>query len=1134
MQSWTLILPQKKEGCGLSVATANRWRRWWSMSSVSQKQPSIRHKLDSRVKNCHGCSSTAAKTTTNRPSHIWTGWHLTTSSPSKPPFASTRSSARTAYSSRQWWRWTATRLLSRWLRPSTISSQWASASTAIAGWWWSHWIVASWPVCSSMLGLGRHWKTSVTRSCSMSWSMSSTAWSKSTMHQRHRARMAWFAWSSRMVAAPFCLIGRPWQIGETCKSSALMNVTAAAILPTAWKKLPHSSTRAMNRAGWTSTASMMSTERKLPSTEAALKPSCKTSRARLCKPRSSSRFRGYAPSPSSTDQALVERQWGLVFSGVSARNSGVLGCWSWHLKLPSTSELFSELANCHKFLHRLWSPSSCWLTIQLRGCLKTCATRWTEARQSASSFTSSRCTPTTQQIFTPADSAPVNQATLVHSPARRPSTCHIAWTTKRLRRSTTSSVALPKVQQEQGQPRRPSSGVDSSTLVWSCLVRITYLARLRSFIKEHLASPEMAERHRRMLQYCSLIYQYSRKAIPRGCFLMTSLGLNDITPGAGYEVGELTPVLQDLLLTYTERLEPPIDCCYTGYRPAHALIATEILNQSEASLVSITGQFLEEMLTGGNFASRHLMDLTMHVFTQRTFLSSSEDDESADTDESAQSGTEDFTEPEVHLFSRRRMKRFSPLVMAILESNDGPKQAVQLALTLCQKAEEFDYYDRAFAWQLLARLLAHTFKQNAIPEEASELLDKILSMSNELLVPTKESDCLQTTAGQPTSGFDAALICIEKALRLPIEIHGKPSTPSKMYVSKGHIFKLMLNIQQQNGCSVDDLKKVIPIASEACKAFGEARKLRQSSWYAFNGEIEVNLAVLERLKKSKVFGQDKKEFVAFLDIENPTIPLEMQEQMSQSTIQYFRDLPQKVEELVDGFHQLESIVKERGPTREPYIRWKESEQHMMFLRSRLYELVERQQDLQLTREQSNHSAYIEHKVRSILFGGYKATVYSSWSNVQDSTLKEIVQQLLKPALQNDLSAVSLLALLRAAVECKDQDHSLDDWPSRHRFEMGWEEGRKWVCLPLLVHAALSTLQEHSQRKVEVFFGSHRPLQQGNAPQLRSDVQLIPSKVLARTGRRNRCFCTGVYDPRHRSGERNPCCDWFLAQSGCLQ
>ena len=266
------------------------------------------------------------------------------------------------------------------------------------------------------------------------------------------------------------------------------------------------------------------------------------------------------------------------------------------------------------------------------------------------------------------------------------------------------------------------------------------LARLQAFIKEHLDSPEMADQHRGMLQYCSLIYQYSHKAIPRGCFLTTYVGLENISPGAGYVVGELTPVLSDLLLTYTEHLEPPIDCCYTGYRPAHALIATEILNQSEASLISITGQFLEDMFTSGNFAIRHLMDLTMYVFTRRTFFSNSDDDEtlSSDDDESEQ----DRREREAHhyVYPGRQGKPFSPLVMAILRSNEGARKAVQLVLTLCQKADESKYYDRAFAWQLLARLFAHKFKLKLIPKEAAMLLGKILSTSNEFWVPTTESD----------------------------------------------------------------------------------------------------------------------------------------------------------------------------------------------------------------------------------------------------------------------------------------------------------------------------------------------------------------------------------------------------------
>ena len=235
----------------------------------------------------------------------------------------------------------------------------------------------------------------------------------------------------------------------------------------------------------------------------------------------------------------------------------------------------------------------------------------------------------------------------------------------------------------------------------------------------------------------------------------------------------------------------------------------------------------------------------------------------------------------------------------------------------------------------------------------------------------------------------------------------------------------MLNIQPRKGCTVDDLKKVIPIAAEACKAFGKARDLRRSSWFAYGGEIEVDLAVLERVKKSKVFGQNTRKFVAFLAVENPTIPSEMQKQMLSSTIQYFRNLPQSVEELVDAFYQWESVIKDRGPTREPYIRWKESEQHMVFLRSRLYDLVERQKDMKLTRQQASSTAYIEHKVRSMLFG-HQATVYSSWSSIPDGALREIVTRLLKPALQTpgDLSGFSLLALLRAAVECKLQDHSL--------------------------------------------------------------------------------------------------------------
>ena len=547
--------------------------------------------------------------------------------------------------------------------------------------------------------------------------------------------------------------------------------------------------------------------------------------------------------------------------------------------------------------------------------------------------------------------------------------------------------------------------------------------RLKKFVKQHVLAPETTETHRKMLYYCSLVYIFSRKAIPCGCFQERQSSV--IRLDQRFEVDELSPIV-NLLLICHEQLDPPSDAVYKGYRPAHALVAREILQQRfdipGHTLSSLCHEFLQDMLQSTDYATRHLMDLTIILFRKRAYSSETAEQED-------DSSSLEFQDHKPEARSRRenvqrkawqRENRYSPLIRTVLapsKVDDSRFNALKLIFSLCQTVIRRERDDTAYVWQLMARLLAYEYQGALIPFEGAVQLSELLGPEahGTELVPFKQDI-------QNVSGCTAALICIKQAIKLI-------SDSSSLHATKGLAYKLMLySCFSRHNCSHNDLSKSVSLAIESCNSYEKAREYDNRNWHAYIGEIEVCITLLEIAKDAEAFqrhevvSENNRDFSRFLA--GAITPPEL----FADSVAFLRSVSDRIQRLLDKFFQLENTVKELESYHhgeDVLIKWLRVRDRMSELQRKFYSIIDRKTELGRVVEDINVSTprWSENHVRHILSVRCDDSAHGTWHNVGEDHMQYIIRLLKVPIMRSDgadISDYSMVAFVRACLECQEK------------------------------------------------------------------------------------------------------------------
>ena len=216
--------------------------------------------------------------------------------------------------------------------------------------------------------------------------------------------------------------------------------------------------------------------------------------------------------------------------------------------------------------------------------------------------------------------------------------------------------------------------------------------------------------------------------------------------------------------------------------------------------------------------------------------------------------------------------RYSPLIVDILEGDDGIQRALRLLITICQKASEVE--EKAYAWQQLARFMGYEMRANEMDAKNEQHRRLHTTMSKER--KNKES--------MPKTGIEAAHIAVD------IAINQQPKY-SHHYVTKGTLYLLQLRDfkPEERPTLPASMPEVIDICRKALDVYDKALSTtHQLNYYSMIGKIQAIVSLLEIVKGLPFFRLDGESITRYL--KKAEIPREMEDVLTPEEHNYIKSL----------------------------------------------------------------------------------------------------------------------------------------------------------------------------------------------------------------------------------------------------
>lgn len=442
---------------------------------------------------------------------------------------------------------------------------------------------------------------------------------------------------------------------------------------------------------------------------------------------------------------------------------------------------------------------------------------------------------------------------------------------------------------------------------------------------------------------------------------------------------------------------------YYGWRPAHSLVSEVV--KSRISMEDTAIRLLEKVHKGKAYVNKFLKEQVFKLFLDRKRISDpvfladlATDDDSIDSD----------FESEVVGFYEVRT-RYSPLIVDILEGDNGIRGALRLLITICQKASQTE--GKAYAWQQLARFMGYEMRANEM-DPKDGLHDRLYTTMN------KE---VNVKLSMPETGIEAAHVAVD------IAINQQPKY-SHHYVTKGVLYLLQLRDFKPEElpnlpCS---LPAVIDICRKALDVYDKALSTTHTlNLYSMIGKIQAIVSLLEIVKGLPFFRLEGEQFTRYL--KKTEIPREMEDALTQEEHNYVQGLSTTT---LDLFNELFRDVKLRQMTTydENEIRGlsnakiRASKLRRTFYavtgfdRSELSNVEVPMPSSPLTRDAP---ALYQQIVQDILFK-HDETPYSSWANLGDGDLSLIYNLLKALCLRGYGSQDDLLICCKACLRLEER------------------------------------------------------------------------------------------------------------------
>ena len=459
---------------------------------------------------------------------------------------------------------------------------------------------------------------------------------------------------------------------------------------------------------------------------------------------------------------------------------------------------------------------------------------------------------------------------------------------------------------------------------------------------------------------------------------------------------------------------------YYGWRPAHSLVSEGVM--SRINIEDTAMLLLDKIYKGKAYVNKFLKEQVLKVFLDRKRISDPVLMEDLGTDDG--SIDSDFESEVVGFYEVRT--RYSPLIVDILEGDNGIQRALRLLITICQKASQTG--EKAYAWQQLARFMGYEMRANEMDskDDLHCRLHTAIKNEQEVKLP------------MPASGIEAAHMAVD------IAISQQPNY-SHHYVTKGTLYLLQLRDFKPNEKSISpcSMPEVIDICRKALEVYDKALSTTHIlNLYSMIGKIQAIISLLEIVKGLPFFRLEGESITRYL--KKIEIPREMEEALTPEEHNYVQGLSTTT---LDLLNELFRDVKLRQMTTydENEIRGLSNAKiRASKLRRTFYEITgfDRSElsvaevptpSLPLTRDAP---ALYQQFVQDILFR-QDETPYSTWANLNDGEVFSIYN-LLKVLCQRGFgSHDDMLMCCKACLRLKERppveelDETVSKWVSKY-------------------------------------------------------------------------------------------------------
>ena len=523
--------------------------------------------------------------------------------------------------------------------------------------------------------------------------------------------------------------------------------------------------------------------------------------------------------------------------------------------------------------------------------------------------------------------------------------------------------------------------------------------------------------HEMVLNFCCFLHYYSD-----GRAILPHPVASDFLYEASNETEEACALMQNIHKIFGGLLLEGFNETngYYGWRPAHSLVSEVV--KSRISIEDTAIRLLKKVHKGKAYVNKFLKEQVFKLFLDRKRISDPVFLEDLATDD----GTidSDFGSEVVGFYEVRT--RYSPLIVDILEGDNGIPGALRLLIAICQKASQTE--EKAYAWQQLARFMGYEMRANVMDSN-----DKLHYRLHTTMI--KEGD---VKLSMPETGIEAAHVAVD------IAINQQPKY-SHHYVTKGVLYLLQLRDFKPE--ELPNLPSSLPAVIDICRKALEVYDKALSTTHILNhysmiGKIQAIVSLLEIVKGLPFFRLDGESFTRYL--KKSEIPREMEDTLTREEHSYVQELSTTT---LDLFNELFRDVKLRQLTTydENATRGLNNAKiRASKLRRTFYEMTgfDRSElsDVEVPMLSSplprDAPALYQQIVQDILFK-HDETPYSSWSNLSDGDVSSIYNLLRVLCLRGYGSHDDLLICCKACLRLNERppvdelDKTVSKWVAKY-------------------------------------------------------------------------------------------------------